>query len=137
MGRTSRQIQIEIFGYISHTLRAIKCPYVLILSREYYTIHLRCENNETFNKEKVMNTTKSQLLLEALQKGEQLTAKQITHRFGIANPTATVSDLRFGGYAIYANKRTNKRGEVFTKYRLGTPTRAVIAAGYRALAQQA
>ena len=65
-----------------------------------------------------MNTTKSQALLEALQNGEQLTAKQITHRFGIANPTATVSDLRFNGYAVYANKRTNKRGETFTKYRL-------------------
>lgn len=82
-----------------------------------------------------MNTTKSQMLLEAFQKGEQLTAKQITHRFGIANPTATVSDLRFAGFAVYANKRTNKRGETFTKYRLGTPTRAVVAAGYRALAQ--
>lgn len=80
-------------------------------------------------------TTKSQALLEALQKGEQLTAKQITSRFGIANPTASVSALRFDGYAIYANKRTNKRGDTFTKYRLGTPTRAVIAAGYRALAQ--
>jgi predicted ArsR family transcriptional regulator len=92
--------------------------------------------NEFFKRKKVMNTTKSQALLEALQNGEQLTAKQITHRFGIANPTATVSDLRFGGYAIYANKRTNKRGETYTKYRLGTPSRAVIAAGYRALAMQ-
>ena len=36
-----------------------------------------------------MNTTKSHALLEALQKGEQLTAKQITSRFGIANPTAS------------------------------------------------
>lgn len=83
-----------------------------------------------------MNTTKSQALLEALQKGEQLTAKQITHRFGIANPTATVSDLRFAGYSVYANKRTNKRGDTYTKYRLGTPSRAVVAAGYKALASQ-
>ena len=81
-----------------------------------------------------MNTTKQQALLEALKNGEQLTAKQIAHRFGIANPTATVSDLRFAGYAVYANKRTNSRGDTFTKYRLGTPSRAVVAAGYRALA---
>ena len=75
-------------------------------------------------------TTKSQALIEALQKGEQLTAKQITSRFGIANPTATVSDLRIrGGFAVYANKR----GDTYTKYRLGTPTRAVVAAGYKAL----
>lgn len=83
-----------------------------------------------------MNTTKSQALLEALQNGEQLTAKQIASRFGIANPTATVSDLRFAGFAVYANKRTNRRGETYTKYRLGTPSRAIVAAGYRALADQ-
>lgn len=81
-----------------------------------------------------MTVTKQQALLEALRNGEELTAKQITHRFGIANPTATVSDLRFAGFAVYANKRTNRRGETYTKYRLGTPTRAVVAAGYRALA---
>ena len=82
-----------------------------------------------------MTVTKQERLLEALQNGEQLTAKQITHRFGIANPTATVSDLRMrSGFAVYANKRTNKLGQTFTKYRLGTPNRAVVAAGYRALA---
>lgn len=88
-----------------------------------------------FLKENKMNVTKQTALLEALKNGEELTAKQITARFGIANPTATVSDLRIrGGFAVYANKRTNKRGETFTKYRLGTPTRAVVAAGYRAMA---
>jgi hypothetical protein len=81
-----------------------------------------------------MTVTKQTALLKALQKGEELTAKQITYRFGIANPTATVSDLRFAGYPVYANKRTNRLGQTFTKYRLGTPTRAVVAAGYRALA---
>ncbi len=77
-----------------------------------------------------MNATKQTALLEALKNGEELTEKQITSRFGIANPTATVSDLRIrGGFAVYANKR----GETFTKYRLGTPSRAVVAAGYRAM----
>ena len=62
---------------------------------------------------------------------EALTAKQIAARFGIGNPTATVSDLRLrGGYAIYANP--TKTG--VTRYRLGTPARAVVAAGYRAMA---
>jgi len=78
-----------------------------------------------------VNTTKSARFLTALKNGEELTAKQITARFGIANPTATVSDLRLrGGYAVYAN--TTRTG--VTKYRLGTPTRAVVAAGYRAMA---
>jgi predicted ArsR family transcriptional regulator len=111
--------------------------YLLLNNKQYRIIYVRCENNDLFKRKKVMNTTKSQMLLEALQKGEQLTAKQIASRFGIANPTASVSALRFDGYAIYANKRTNKRGDTFTKYRLGTPSRAVVAAGYRALANQA
>ena len=83
-----------------------------------------------------MTVTKQTRLLEALQKGEQLTAKQIAQRFEIANPTATISNIRFAGYAVYANKRTNSRGDTYTKYRLGRPSRAVVAAGYRALAEQ-
>jgi predicted ArsR family transcriptional regulator len=78
--------------------------------------------------------TKQTRLLEALQNGEQLTAKQMKARFGIANPTATVSNLRFSGFAVYANQHTDTKGRVTTKYRIGRPSRAVVAAGYRALA---
>ena len=82
--------------------------------------------------------TKTERLLGALQKGDELTAKQITARFGIANPTATVSDLRLrSGFAVYANERKDTKGRVTTKYRIGRPSRAVVAAGYRALAAQA
>ena len=80
-----------------------------------------------------MNVTKQSRLLEALERGEELTAKQIAQRFGMPNPTASVSALRFQGYPIYANKRTNKLGATYTKYRLGTPSRAVVAAGFRAM----
>jgi len=92
--------------------------------------------NELFLKGKHMlnKVTKQAKLLEAFRNGEQLTAAQIKQRFGIANPTATVSDLRYEGFAIYANKRTDSKGRVSTKYRLGTPSREIIAAGYRALA---
>ncbi len=79
-------------------------------------------------------TTKSGKLLEALQAGERLTAKQIAARFGIKNPTATVSDLRFSGYAIYANPHKDTKGRQTTKYRLGNPSRAIVAAGYKAMA---
>jgi predicted ArsR family transcriptional regulator len=63
-----------------------------------------------------------------------MTAAQIKQRFSIANPTATVSDLRYEGFAIYANKHTDTKGRTTTKYRLGTPSREIVAAGYRALA---
>jgi predicted ArsR family transcriptional regulator len=81
-----------------------------------------------------MTVTKQNRLLEALQSGEQLTAAQISARFGIKNPRATVSDLRFQGFAIYANRHCDTKGRETTKYRLGRPSREVVAAGYRALA---
>lgn len=84
-----------------------------------------------------MTETKTQRLIEALQSGQRLTAKQIRARFGIANPTATVSDLRLRhGLAVYGNRSVDTKGRTSTKYRLGTPRRAVVAAGYRALAEQ-
>lgn len=121
---------LEINGYFANDFRLPRQPYILRFIRSSVIIHVRCENNETF-KRKNMMTTKSERLVQALSKGEQLTAAQIKARFGIANPTATVSDLRLrGGFAVYANE---SKGTV--KYRLGTPSRAVVAAGYRALSQ--
>jgi hypothetical protein len=109
-------------------------PYVLRIIRDGVIIHSRCVNNE-FSKE-IKMMTKSQRLIEALKGGEKLTAKQITARFAIANPTATVSDLRLrGGHAVYANEHKDAKGNVTVKYELGRPSRKVVAAGYRALAQ--
>lgn len=80
--------------------------------------------------------TKQERLIEAFKAGQKLTAKQISSRFGIANPTATISDLRLRvGHAVYANQHTDTKGRVSVKYQLGRPSRAVVAAGYRALAQ--
>lgn len=82
----------------------------------------------------MVNTkSKSGRLLQAFKKGEKLTAAQIKQRFGIANPTATVSDLRFSGYAIYANQHKTSNGRKVTKYEIGMPSRRVVAAGYMAL----
>ena len=78
--------------------------------------------------------TKQARLTEALLNGEQLTAKQIAARFNVANPTATISDIRFSGIPVYANTRKNSKGESVTRYRVGKASRKVIAAGYRALA---
>ena len=79
--------------------------------------------------------TKTERVLTALQNGEQLTVKQIRARFGVANPTALINHLRQNvGVVIYSNARTNKGGETRNFYRIGTPSRAVVAAGYRALA---
>ena len=78
--------------------------------------------------------TKTDRVLEAFQNGEELTAKQIRSRFGAGNPASIVQSLRFRGFAIYSNARTNSKGDVKNFYRLGTPSRDVVAAGYRAMA---
>ena len=106
---------------------------MLINDIEHRIIYVRCENNDIL-KENKMTETKQARVLMALQNGEALTAKQITARFGVKNPTATISDIRFAGYAVYANPSKDTKGRVTTKYRIGKPSRAIVAAGYRAMA---
>jgi hypothetical protein len=79
-------------------------------------------------------TTKTERLLNYLMSGHDITEGQARSRFGIQNLSATASDLRFRGYAVYANRRTLGNNHEVTMYRLGAPRREVIAAGYRALA---
>jgi hypothetical protein len=80
------------------------------------------------------SNTKTGKLLAALQTGEALTASQITKRFGIKNPRATVSDIRYAGFAVYTNTRKAGNGVQVTEYRHGKASRQIIAAGYKAMA---
>lgn len=78
--------------------------------------------------------TKQSQLTEALLAGKNYTAKQIKSQFGIANPTATISSIRFSGVPVFANQATKADGTKITVYRTGKAPKAVVAAGYRALA---
>lgn len=78
--------------------------------------------------------TKSGRLLTALQNGEALSEGQIRVRFGLKNPRATVSDIRMSGFAVYANQHKDTKGRVTTKYKMGRPSRRIVAAGYKAMA---
>ena len=80
--------------------------------------------------DKVFNT----LVIE----GNERTAKQMANFFNTTEGTvqARISEIRTQmGIAVYANKRTDTAGRTKTFYRVGTPKRAVVAAGYKALAQ--
>lgn len=79
--------------------------------------------------------TKTQKVLEFFQNGGTLTEAQARARFGVANMSATASNLRQKGFAIFGNPKTLSDGRKTIVYRLGTPPRSVVAAGYRALAQ--
>ena len=80
-------------------------------------------------------TTKTDKVLTALQEGQELTAAQITARWGVGNPGSVVQTLRFRGHSVYLNTHTDTKGRVTRKYRMGSPSKRVVAAGYRAIAE--
>ena len=83
---------------------------------------------------RINENTKTFKLLAALQSGDRVSASQANKRFGIQNISAEVSRIRQAGFAVYANKRTAGNYVEVTEYRLGTPSRKLIAAGYKAMA---
>jgi hypothetical protein len=74
--------------------------------------------------------TKQAKLLKTLRSGKELTATQIS-AMGFANPYTAVRNLREREFvAVYGNKRTLRDGTIVTKYRIGTPTQVMQAAGF-------
>jgi hypothetical protein len=69
----------------------------------------------------------------ALRNGEELTAAQIKARFSVGSPSKVISLVRQRGNAVYLNTRVDGSGRVTRKYRIGTPSAQLVAAGYRAL----
>ena len=79
--------------------------------------------------------TKTDKALTALQEGQEMTSAQISARWDVPNVGAVIQNLRFKGHSVYLNTHTDTKGRVTRKYRMGTPSRAVVAAGYKALAE--
>ena len=78
-------------------------------------------------------TTKQGKLFQALVlKGETMSEAEISKRFGIKNPTATISVIRNRGYAVYAKARKAGNGVLVTEYRHGEASRKMVALAYRA-----
>ena len=78
--------------------------------------------------------TKTYKLFNALRNGDAISASQAEKRFGIKNISAEVSRVRQAGFAVYANSRKAGNGVRVTEYRIGTPSRRLVAAGYKAMA---
>jgi len=81
-----------------------------------------------------LKTKQGRLFKALVLDGESLSASQITKRFSIKNPRATVSDIRYAGFPIYANTRKAGNGVRVTEYRHGRASRKLVSAGYKALA---
>jgi hypothetical protein len=71
--------------------------------------------------------SKHSKLLNHLQSGHEVTAKQITGTFGLKNAGRAVHYLREQGHCVYANRVTLSDGTEGTKYRIGKPSRSMVA----------
>ena len=80
-----------------------------------------------------LETKQGKLFNALVRNGETLTEAAIAKRFGIKNPTATISVIRNRGYAIYANKRKAGNGVTVTEYRHGEASRKMVALAYKAM----
>lgn len=83
---------------------------------------------------RINENSKTFKLLSALQSGDRVSASQAVKRFGIQNISAEVSRIRQSGFAVYANSRVAGNNVKVTEYRIGAPSRKLVAAGYRAMA---
>jgi len=79
-----------------------------------------------------LQTKQGKLFKALVMDRETLTEAQIAKRFGIKNPTATISVVRQRGYAVYANQRTAGNGVQVTEYRHGEASRKMVALAYKA-----
>ena len=75
--------------------------------------------------------SKAAKLESFLKTGASVTSNQITARFGLKNPHAAISELRQSGVCVYSNATTLSDGTKATKYRIGTPSKAMVAAAAR------
>ena len=86
----------------------------------------------------VMKSTKARVLAYLSKDSEYntLTPQKMQSVFGVANPSATINELRNEGNAIYLNSRINANGDKVSFYRLGSPTKRMVAAGIAAIRLQ-
>jgi len=70
--------------------------------------------------------TQNERIINWLSSGRSITARQ-AKTWGVKRLASRIHELRSEGYSIYTN--TNSNGT--TSYRLGRPSRAMVAAAYR------
>ena len=68
--------------------------------------------------------TKKQKVLNLLSSGKAVAWNTLRNKFDLTSPRAMIDQLRVEGHMVYVNE--SAKG---TSYRLGTPTKSIIAAG--------
>jgi hypothetical protein len=77
--------------------------------------------------------TQHEKLMGFFKSGKEITPAQAAGLFQVTNLAARVSELRAEGHSIYTNKTKNGK----TAYRLGTPSRRMVALAYHLGGNQA
>lgn len=72
--------------------------------------------------------SKTQRVLKLLETGKSVSWKTLRTRFDLKTPRAMIDKLRAAGNMIYINKTAQG-----TSYRIGKPSKAIIAAGIKKL----
>ena len=80
------------------------------------------------NKGEDMKLSKTQKIKNLFNKGATVTWKQLRTVYDLKSPAAMVGKLRNEGMMIYEN-----RGSKGVSYRVGNPSKAIIAAGINAV----
>lgn len=81
--------------------------------------------------------SKQAKLLSYLQRGSEVTAKQIAGSFGLKNPHDAIHQLRNQGHCIYANRSKLSDGTPTTKYRIGNASKRIVAIANRVVGASA
>tara|TARA_Y100001951_G_C11060797_1_gene140721 strand:- start:175 stop:438 length:264 start_codon:yes stop_codon:yes gene_type:complete len=76
-------------------------------------------------RKKIANSTK---FLNAMLRGNSVSWTDAQKKYNLRSPRSVVNKLREDGHCVYINK--SKTG---TSYRIGNPSKALIAAGFAAL----
>ena len=77
---------------------------------------------------RVSGLSKTQRVLNFLSSGKSISWKTLRTKFDLTSPRAMVDKLRAEGNMIYINRSAEG-----TSYRLGSPSKAIIAAGIQKL----
>lgn len=72
------------------------------------------------------------VIMNFLKSGKSLTERQAATMFNVNALPARVKELREAGHCIYTNSYTGKDGVERTAYRLGRPSRKMVAMAYAA-----
>ena len=76
-------------------------------------------------RKRIANSTK---FLNAMLRGNSVSWTDAQKKYNLRSPRSVVNKLREDGHCVYINKSTKG-----TYYRIGTPSKAIIAAGFAAL----